>query len=174
MELRFVHPSLTHIDDLDSEVLMCSVWSDTRPSHGVAGLCDFRLGGWISSLERRGDITGALGETVLLPGKPRLPFDKIVIFGAGPRASFNERVLEDLVERILRAADNLGARAVVLELPGRHDGLVAAERAADALLSAAGRARERRRRAASGGRCVGAMRTGQGAPHRRVEPAGRY
>jgi hypothetical protein len=142
MELRFVHPSLTHLDELDSEVLMCSVWSDTRPSHGVAGLCDFRLGGWISSLERKGRITGALGEAVLLPGKPRLPFEKLVIFGAGRRASFDERVLELLVERILRTADDLGARAVVLELPGRHDALIEADRAADILLSAVGRERE--------------------------------
>lgn len=142
MELRFVHPSLTHLDELDSEVLMCSVWSDTRPSHGVAGLCDFRLGGWISSLERRGGITGELGEAVLLPAKPRLSFDKIVLFGAGPRASFGERVLELLVERIFRCADDLGARGVVLELPGRHDNLVPADRAADILLSAVGRERE--------------------------------
>jgi hypothetical protein len=142
MELRFVHPSLTHLDDLDSEVLMCSVWSDTRPSHGVAGLCDFRLGGWISSLERQGCITGELGETVLLPGKPRLAFEKLVMFGAGPRAAFDERVLEALVGSILRAADDLGARAVVLELPGRQDGVIAAERAADILLATVGRERE--------------------------------
>jgi Cytosol aminopeptidase family, N-terminal domain len=142
MELRFVHPSLTHLDELDSEVLMCSVWSDTRPSHGVAGLCDFRLGGWISSLERRGSITGELGEAVLLPGKPRLPFEKLVMFGAGPRASFDERALENLVGRILRSADDLGARAVVLELPGRHENLITAERAADILLRAVGRERE--------------------------------
>lgn len=142
MELRFVHPSLTHIDDLDSEVLMCAVWSDTRPSHGVAGLCDFRLGGWISSLERRGGITGELGETVLLPGKPRLPFEKLVIFGAGPRASFDERVLEILVDRILRTADDLGARDLVLELPGRHDNLIPPDRAAHILLSAVARDRE--------------------------------
>ena len=142
MELRFVHPSLTHIDDLDSEVLMCGVWSDTRPSHGVAGLCDFRLGGWISSLERRGGITGELGEAVLLPGKPRLPFEKIVLFGAGPRASFEEHVLEMVITHILRTADDLGARAVVLELPGRHDNLIPPDRAADILLSAVGRDRE--------------------------------
>lgn len=142
MEFRFVHPSLTHIDDLDSEVLMCSVWSDRRPSHGVAGLCDFRLGGWISSLQRRGRITGDLGEAVLLPGKPRLPFEKLVLFGAGPRASFDENVLALLVERILRSADDLGARAVVLELPGRHDDLIPPDRAADVLLSAVGRERE--------------------------------
>ncbi len=142
MDLRFVHPSLTHLDELDSEVLMCSVWSDTRPSHGVAGLCDFRLGGWISSLERRGRITGELGEAVLLPGKPRLPFEKLVIFGAGPRAAFDERVMEVLAERILRAANDLGARAVVLELPGRHDSLIPAERAAEILLEAVGRERQ--------------------------------
>ncbi|MFO0593110.1 MAG: M17 family peptidase N-terminal domain-containing protein [Polyangiaceae bacterium] len=142
MDLRFVNPTLTHLDELDSEVLMCSVWSDSRPSHGVAGLCDFRLGGWISSLERRGRITGQLGETVLLPGKPRLPFEKIVIFGAGPRATFDERVMEVLAERILRTADDLGARAVVLEMPGRHDNLLAAERAADILLAAVGRERQ--------------------------------
>lgn len=142
MDLRFVHPTLTHLDELDSEVLMCSVWSDSRPSHGVAGLCDFRLGGWISSLERRGRITGDLGEAVLLPGKPRLPFEKIVIFGAGPRSSFDERVMEVLADRIVRAADDLGARAVVLELPGRHDNLLAAERAADILLTAVGRERQ--------------------------------
>ncbi|MEZ4297257.1 MAG: M17 family peptidase N-terminal domain-containing protein [Polyangiaceae bacterium] len=142
MELRFVHPSLTHLDELDSEVLMCSVWSDTRPSHGVAGLCDFRLGGWISSLQRRGGITGELGETVLLPAKPRLPFDKLVLFGAGPRDAFDERVLELLVLRILRTADDLGARGVVVELPGRHDALIPADSAAAILLSAVGRERE--------------------------------
>lgn len=142
MEFRFVHPSLTHLDELDSEVLMCSVWSDTLPSHGVAGLCDFRFGGYISSLQRKRLITGELGETVLIPGKPRLPFEKLVLFGAGPRASFEERVLTLLVLRILRTADDLGARGVVVELPGRHDGLIAADQAADVLLSAVGRERQ--------------------------------
>ena len=142
MELRFITPELARLDEIDSEVLACSVWSDARPSHGVAGLCDWRLGGRISDLERRRLITGALGEVVLLPGKPRLTFDKILVFGAGPRGAFGEETFRSVVQRMLAALEGLSARVSVVELPGRHDGLIAAERAADILLACAGRTLE--------------------------------
>lgn len=115
------------------------MWSDARPSHGLAGLCDWRLGGRISDLERRGLITGARGEVVLLPGKPKLTFDKLLLFGAGPRASFGEEVFLELVQHMLATMGDLSARASVVELPGRHDGLIAADCAADLLLACAGR-----------------------------------
>ena len=139
MELRFVTPELARLDEIDSEVLACSVWSDARPSHGLAGLCDWRLGGRISELEGRGLVTGALGEVVLLPGKPRLTFDKLLVFGAGPRASFGEEAFRAVVLSMLAAMEGLSARVSVVELPGRHDGLIAADRAADILLACAGR-----------------------------------
>ncbi|MFO0761722.1 MAG: M17 family peptidase N-terminal domain-containing protein [Byssovorax sp.] len=139
MELRFVTPELSSLDELDSEVLCCSVWSDARPCHGVAGLCDYRLAGRISDLERRSLITGEVGEVVLLPGKPRLSFDKLVLFGAGPRAGFSEEAFRELILRMLDTMEDLGTRASVVELPGRHDNLIAAERAADILLACAGR-----------------------------------
>ena len=139
MELRFVTPDLARLDEIDSEVLACTVWSDVRPSHGLAGLCDWRLGGRLSDLTRRGLVTGAPGEVVLLPGKPRLTFDKLLVFGAGPRASFGENAFRALVLRMLATMEGLLSRASVVELPGRHDGLIAADRAADILLDCAGR-----------------------------------
>jgi len=139
VELRFVPPELASLDEIDSEVIACSVWSDVRPSHGLAGLCDWRLGGRLSDLERRGLCTGALGEVVLLPGKPRLTFDKLLVFGAGPRASFGEEAFRTVILRMLATMESLLARASVVELPGRHDGLIAADRAADILLACAGR-----------------------------------
>jgi hypothetical protein len=139
VELRFVPPELARLDEIDSEVLACTVWSDVRPSHGLAGLCDWRLGGRLSDLERRGLVTGSLGEVVLLPGKPRLTFDKLLVFGAGPRASFGENVFRSLVLRMLATMEGLLARTSVVELPGRHDGLIPADRAADILLGCAGR-----------------------------------
>jgi hypothetical protein len=139
VELRFVPPELARLDEVDFEVLACSVWSDARPSHGLAGLCDFRMGGRVSDLERRGLITGALGEVVLLPGKPKLTFDKLLVFGAGPRGAFSEDVFRALVLRMLATMEGLSARVSVVELPGRHDGLIAADRAADILLDCAGR-----------------------------------
>jgi hypothetical protein len=142
VELRFVTPELAHLDEIDSEVLACSVWSDARPSHGLAGLCDWRLAGRISELERRGHLTGDLGEVVLLPGKPKLTFDKILVFGAGPRGAFVEETFRRVVARMLETMDGLSTRASVVELPGRHDALIHAEQAADILLATAGRSRE--------------------------------
>jgi hypothetical protein len=139
VELRFVTPELASLDEIDSEVLACSVWSDARPSHGVAGLCDFRLAGRISDLQRRGLITGDLGEVVLLPGKPRLSYDTLLLFGAGPRETFDEETFRALILQMLDTMEDLSTRASVVELPGRHDGLIAAERAADILLACAGR-----------------------------------
>jgi Cytosol aminopeptidase family, N-terminal domain len=139
VELRFVTPELARLDEIDCEVLACSVWSDARPSHGLAGLCDWRLGGRISDLERRGLLTGALGEVVLLPGKPHLTFDKLLVFGAGPRTSFGEGPFRTVVLHMLTALEGLSARVSVVELPGRHDELIAAERAADILLACASR-----------------------------------
>ena len=139
MELRFVTPELASLDELDSEVLACAVWSDARPSHGVAGLCDFRLSGRISALEREGLITGALGEVVLMPGKPRLTFDKLILFGAGPREAFDEETFRRVVLKMLETMEGLSTRVLVTELPGRHEDIIPAERAADILLASAGR-----------------------------------
>jgi hypothetical protein len=139
MELRFISPELASLDDLDAEVLACTVWSDARPSHGVAGLADFRMAGRISKLERKGHVTGALGEVVMLPGKPRLTFHKLVLFGAGPREKFDEEVFRTVVLQMLEAMEKLCVRVLVVELPGRHDQLITAERAADILLASGGR-----------------------------------
>jgi hypothetical protein len=142
VELRFITPELARLDEIDSEILACTVWSDARPSHGLAGLCDWRLAGRLSDLERRGHVSGALGEVVMVPGKPRLSFDKILVFGAGPREGFGEEAFRRVVLQMLATMEGLLARVSVVELPGRHDGLIAADRAADILLDCAGRKAE--------------------------------
>ena len=139
MELRFVAPDLGSLDALDSEILACAAWSDARPAHGVAGLCDWRLGGRVSALQRQGLITGELCEVVMLPGKPHLGFDKLLLFGAGPRPEFDEGTFRKVVARMLATMKGLCARVAVVELPGRHEELIPAEEAADALLDCAGR-----------------------------------
>jgi Cytosol aminopeptidase family, N-terminal domain len=139
VELRFINPELAALDELDAEVLACSAWSDARPSHGLAGLCDFRLAGRVSELQRQRLIAGDVGEVVLLPGKPRLAFDKILLFGAGPRSAFGEETFQQIVLQMLATMEGLSTRAPIVELPGRHENLIPAERAADILLACAGR-----------------------------------
>jgi hypothetical protein len=119
VELQFVPPNLSALDALESEVLACSVWQDVRPCDGVAGLCDWRLGGRISSLQRQGFVSGARGEVLLIPGRPRLSFDKILLFGAGNRGSFDEACFREVMHHMLATLADLRARAAVVQLPGR-------------------------------------------------------
>ena len=136
MEVRFVAPHLNHLDELDSELLFAAVFEDERPAHGVAGLCDWRLGGRISKILASGFFTGALGDVLLVPGRPKTTFDKICLFGAGARSTFDEAIYTRLVARMFSAMVDLRARGGVVELPGRHLGLVGAERAAEIALEA--------------------------------------
>jgi len=138
VDLRFTQPHLRKLDLTGTEVLACALAPGERPPRGVAGLCDYRLAGRLSRLVASGFATGALGEVLLVPGRPKLPFDKVLIFGVGEQQDFSELVFRDVVERILATLEGLRARTAVVELPGRHFDGISPERAADILLEIAG------------------------------------
>ncbi|HEY8946257.1 MAG TPA: M17 family peptidase N-terminal domain-containing protein [Polyangiaceae bacterium] len=138
MDLRFTQPSLRKLDLSGTEVLVAGLAADERPPQGVAGLVDFRLAARVSRLMADDFATGRIGEVVLIPGKPRLPFDKVLLFGMGPIADFSELVYRAVLEKILSTLEGLRARTAVVELPGRHRDALAPERAADILLEMAG------------------------------------
>jgi len=138
VELRFTLPTLRKLDLLGTEVVLAPVATDEQPPHGLAGLLDWRLAGRISALIERGFVTGTVGEVVLVPGKPKLPFDKVLLFGVGPRADFSEPVYRLVVEKMLSTLEGLRVRSAVVELPGRHFDGIRPDRAADILLECAG------------------------------------
>jgi cytosol aminopeptidase family protein len=138
MELRFVTPELRRLDELASEVLACGVFLDERPHHGTAGLVDWRLSGLVSRLIRREFITGKRGEAVMLPLRPKMPFDKALLFGMGSRRDFDDAAFRGVTEHLLTALEGLCARSAVVELPGRHRGAIEPERATDILFELAG------------------------------------
>jgi len=145
MELHFVSPVLAELDVLESEVLVCSLWQDVWPCDGVAGLCDWRFAGGLSRLQRDGFLSGRLGEVMMLPGRPRMSFEKILIFGAGPRVQFDEACYLTVLKSMMETVERLCARVTVAQLPGRQSGLITAERAADLLLEATTRGDSRGR-----------------------------
>lgn len=142
MDLRFTTPELRKLDLLGTEVIVSTLASDERPPHGVSGLLDFRLAGRISRLIESGFATGRVGEVVLVPGKPKLPFDKLLLFGIGKQTEFNDPVFRAVLDKILRTLEGLRARTAVVELPGRHFDAISPERAADILLESAGGQKE--------------------------------
>jgi hypothetical protein len=142
MDLRFTTPELRALDLLGTEILVCGSTQDERPPRGVAGLVDWRLAGRLSRLMVNGFATGRLGEVVLLTGKPKLPFDKVLCFGLGDKAGFDEVLYRTVLQRVLDTLLKLGARTAVVELPGRHFDGIAPERAADILLESVGTSRD--------------------------------
>lgn len=142
MLFRFVSPVLSKLDDLDTEILVASVHSDVRPARGVAGLCDFRMGGRISKLLREGFVTGQIGEVVMMPGKPFVAFDKLLLFGAGPVESFDLQRFTTIVRTVFERLSKLRTRVAAVELPGRAHGVVPPLDAARALLDQAEHAPE--------------------------------
>jgi hypothetical protein len=142
VELRFTPPNLRRLELSATEVLVATLVQRERPPHGVAGLVDWRLSGRLSRLIVDGFASGAEGEILLVPGKPTLPFDKIVLFGVGPAETFGESTFGRVIENMLETLEGLRARTAVVELPGRHFDAIPPECAADILLERAGGRRE--------------------------------
>ena len=138
MELRFLPPELRKLEGASVELCACSIWSDERPARGFAGLLDWRLGGRISSLLKSGFVRGELGEALLLPGKPHVPFEKVLVIGLGDRGAFGEDRFRHGVLHIAGALERLRVRRAVVELPGRTSGAIEPEPAITLTLECVG------------------------------------
>jgi hypothetical protein len=138
MELRFLQPDIRRLDETSAEILACTVWSDQRPIHGLFGLLDWRMAGRLSALAKTEFVTGKLGEALMVPGRPLLPYEKLLVLGMGPKATFGEDVFRTVVQRLMRALEGLRVRRAVVELPGRADGLIEPERATELVMACAG------------------------------------
>jgi hypothetical protein len=134
VDFRFLAPTLRELDTATAELLACCIWSDVRPMPGLAGLLDFRLAGRLSGLSRDQFLGGANGEVLFVPGRPRLPFEKVLVFGLGPSSAFDEKTFQSVVGHMSRALEELHVVRAVVELPGRADGRIPPERAAELLV----------------------------------------
>ena len=141
-QLHFVEPDLRAIDTTSAEVIACSVFQDERPMRGLAGLLDWRLAGRLSALAKNDFLTGAEGEIVLVPGRPYVRFEKILVLGIGPRASFDDAVVRRVLGKLVSALDGLKVRRALVEVPGRPSGKLEPARAAELLLECAENALE--------------------------------
>lgn len=136
MDLRFLPPSLRALDEHPGEVIACSLWSDVRPLRGLAGLLDWRLAGRVSRLAKESFLKGEAGEVLCMQGRPRIPFDKVILLGAGARAEFDEAAYRKAILSLLVTLEGLHVKRAVVELPGRAGDAIAPERAAELVLEA--------------------------------------
>ncbi len=138
MDIRFVPPEVRRLDDANVELCACGIWSDERPVRGFAGLLDWRLGGRLSALLAAGFATGAQDEALLVPGKPHLPYEKVLVVGLGARTGFGEDAFRRAVTRIASALEGMHVRRAVVELPGRGSDAIGPEQAISLTLECLG------------------------------------
>lgn len=139
MEVRFVPAELRRLDALRCEALALPFFEDERPLLGATGLVDWRLCGALSKLLLRGRVTGARGEVVLLPPRPKLPVDKLFLFGVGARGAFDAATLDATIAVALRTLSSTRVRTAAFVLPGRAAHLVEPAPAITAFLAVAAR-----------------------------------
>ncbi|MBX3263510.1 MAG: hypothetical protein KIS78_27900, partial [Labilithrix sp.] len=138
LDLRFVPRALRHLDETSAEVVACGVYRDARPLTGLAGLLDWRLAGRLSRLAKQGFLLGEVGELLAMPVRPRLPFDKLLVAGLGPRGAFGDATFRKVLERTIGALEGLHVKKAIVELPGRGDEGISPERAVEILLDLVG------------------------------------
>lgn len=141
-DVHFVTPDLRAIDAAPAEVIACTAFRDERPLRGVAGMLDWRLAGRLSALVKSGFLVGELGEVLLVPGRPQLPFEKVVVLGLGDRGAFDDEVVALTIARLKATLAGLKVKRALVELPGRASGALEATHAAELLLEHAHEALE--------------------------------
>jgi hypothetical protein len=100
-----------------ADLAVVPVFSDERPLLGLAGLLDWRGSGCLSAVVRSGFCSSAPREQVLLPCDRRLPVDRLVLVGLGPREHYDEARARALAEQLVHVAVGLGALTVLIALP---------------------------------------------------------
>lgn len=135
MDVHFVPADLRRLDALKSEALCIPFFEDERPLTGALGLVDWRMCGRISSLIQQGRVSGAVNEVLLIPARPRLTFEKLFLFGLGPKQAFSETTFAEGVERMLVTLTKSRVRASALVLPGRALGKIPPARAMEIFLA---------------------------------------
>ena len=119
MDLHFARPDMEHLGQLKTEVLCVPFHLDEQPLRGPGGFLDWRLCGRVSHYQRKGTMVGELGEAVLMPGRPRFVFERLLWLGAGLRGDMGELHFRRVVRDALTRLCGLRVRTSALVLPGR-------------------------------------------------------
>jgi hypothetical protein len=133
IEIEWLERDLRALDRAVSDIVVGSIFADERPPRGVAALVDWRMSGRLSARCLNGFLTGARGEQFLMPGRPKLPFEKVLLFGLGPRTELDEARFSEVLSAILDTLAGLQVRRAAIDLPGRHQGSIPSSRALEIL-----------------------------------------
>lgn len=113
MEFKSVN---TALDRLKTPCIVVGLQQGSR-SDSVFKTLDELTDGWLSKQVKRGDITGAKGQTLYLYDPPGLKAERLLLIGCGKPEAFNERAYIEICQAAARSLDSGGSRQAVTALP---------------------------------------------------------
>lgn len=120
------------------DVGIVPVFSDERPLTGLAGFFDWRVSGGLSALLRTRWWSGAAGQSMLMPARRNLPVRRIVLFGLGDSARFDDTQARLAATAMVVLAQRLTPRDVMFAMPGKGQERAIVETVFEAALGAMG------------------------------------
>ncbi|MBI5078844.1 leucyl aminopeptidase, partial [Candidatus Saganbacteria bacterium] len=103
------------------DLLAVGVFEGVKTLSDAAGVVDNSLGGLISKLLRRGEITGELGKVTVIHSQGKLPAERIAVIGLGKSSEFGLDEARTASAAVMRAAKEVKVRRVAVVVPGELD-----------------------------------------------------
>jgi len=117
MRIAFRAPELRELDRTSRDLLTLYAFEDERPFRGLTGLVDWRLNSRVARMAHAQHVSGAFGETMLMPGYGRLPVGGVLLLGLGSQREFSLLRFREVIQRHLRTLIGLRAWRVGTPLP---------------------------------------------------------
>ena len=122
------------IQDTEAEAIIVNLFKGVTQPGGATGVVNKALDGAIVELITSGDISGKLGETVVLYPRGTIPAQRVIVVGLGPAEDFDLEQVREVSAVAIERARKLGAVQVATIVHGGGIGGLNLEQAAQAVV----------------------------------------
>ncbi len=117
-----------------ADAIIINLFADVSKPAGGTGAVDAALDGAIQEVIESGDITGKLGETLVLYPRGVIPAKRIIIVGLGSRDGLNLESVREAAGAAIKQARDVGAQDVATIVHGAGIGGLTVEGASQAVV----------------------------------------
>lgn len=109
------------LDDLQTDLIVVTLYENERPPRGVGGLIDWRLHGFLSRAILNGTVQGKQEEFVLIPLQKKLQARRLLVLGLGKEEEYDLARARHSAYRLGKMISQLGTTDVAISFPSASD-----------------------------------------------------
>ncbi len=101
-------------DRMDAAVVAAFFFEDQRPVLGPAALLDWRLNGLLTNMLTVQQVSGSVGEHVLVPNNGKLSASRVLFVGGGRWAELDKKAYRRLIRHLIDTCRQAGFSQMAL------------------------------------------------------------